>query len=874
MKWSWSSPKPLQRLISLGLVFLFPLLGETAGLDPAIPLTSYGIDVRDSADGLSQFRIRALIQTQDGYIWLGTGSGLVRFDGVAFTTFDISTGSLVDNEVSSLVEDRSGALWIGTYGGGITRLQAGKFTSFTTADGLLDNSIRRMVLDAAGNLWLATPRGVVRLTAGKLTSFTTAQGLAENFVTAISPAAPQGVYVIAGGRLSCFVDGRFQSVEGVIEDGDGRIDSLATGRDGELWMTFESGRIKRWKEGKLSVYTASDNLPNRVGAIYEDPEGSVWFAARDKLLRLANGRFESLDMTDAQTGLGVILSFLADAEGNLWLGTEASGLARLHRVSARLLTMKDGLPENSTRCVFRDKAGDIWVGTYMGYARLRGDAVSVFTRMGSNAIPAVTALGEDRHGTLWLAMGGQLYTRDQDELRPVPGWKKVFDIKVITPDHNGHIWVGTDGKGVYEIADGVIKHLGTDDGLANNQIRAILNDREGAVWVGTSGGLSRIKDGKITNFHTSDGLASERVMSLHEDSEGVLWISTRSGLSRRANGKFFNYLGPEGLPDSFIYNVLDDQRGGFWLSTGKGIFRVGRASLNAMANGPTRKLDVTSVTYREGLRSAALVAGTQPNAALAPDGRLLFCSLKGLVAVDPQARSVNSRPPPVRIEALKINQQICSTGQLLTIPPGAGEVEVKYTALSYVAPENVRFKYKLEGYDTSWVDAGIRRFAHYASLPPGDYCFRVLACNNDGVWSETGASCSFQLLPHVYQRAWFWPLIVVLAGCVAGALVLLRLRAHRQHAKELQQRIDEAVARVRVLSGLLPICSGCKKVRDDGGYWSQIEKYIMTHADVSFTHGLCPDCLRKFYPEVADDVISDLTLQQEPPRQKPDPPAN
>jgi ligand-binding sensor domain-containing protein len=509
------------------------------------------------------------------------------------------------------------------------------------------------------------------------------------------------------------------------------------------------------------------------------------------------------------------------------------------------------------------------VGTYIGFARLSGGKLTTFTQLDGNPIPTVTSIGEDGTGRLWVAAGGRLYNMENDRLTPVAGWKKVFDIKVISRDGQGHMWFGTDGDGLFQFADGKMTAFRTQDGLANNQIRAILSDRQGVLWVGTSGGLSRYQDGKFTNFTTSNGLGNNRIMSLCEDAEGVLWVATRGGLSRYQNGQFFNIRDADGLPDSYIFNVLDDGQGGFWLSSGKGICRVPKADLDALAGGKKQKVSAMSLGYRDGLRTASLVAGTQPNASVGEAGQLLFCSLKGVVMVSPGNHTTNLYVPPVFVEQVLINKQEKPVDQPPSLQPGPGEVEIHYTALSYIAPEKVLFKYRLQGIDDGWVDAGQRRFAHYASLPPGSYRFQVIACNNDGIWNEAGAAYAFRLLPHFYQTRWFPVLLLGLLAGLAGGGYRLRIHRLQLNERKLQRRVDEAVAEVKVLSGLLPICGGCKKIRDDKGYWNQIESYISQHADIKFSHSLCPDCMRKFYPDCADEVLAEMKSSQEKDRGQP-----
>ena len=373
-------------------------------------LNQFSIDTWDGADGLPQIRIRAIVQTRDGYLWLGTANGLVRFDGVNFTTFGINTSSLKDNEITSLVETGDGALWVGTYGGGLTRLKDGQFTTFTPADGLPDNSIRKLDLDAGGNLWIATPHGLSRYDHGAFVTYTTKDGLANNFIVGICAGSGQGVFATAGRQLNHLVEGRFVVETNAVEDSDGRMDSMACASDGALWMTFEGSTIKRWKDGKVTTFTKTEHGSRRPGAIYEDPRGSLWIGTRDGLLRYRDGNFSALTNAEAQAKLGVVLSMFADREGNLWLGTEANGLARLRSVAVRMLTTKDGLPENSTRCVCRDQRGDFWVGTYGGFARVSHGKLTAFTQMDGEALPTVTSIGEDAQGRMWIAAGGRLLT--------------------------------------------------------------------------------------------------------------------------------------------------------------------------------------------------------------------------------------------------------------------------------------------------------------------------------------------------------------------------------------------------------------------------------------------------------------------------------
>ena len=854
-------------IIVLVWLCVVPLPGRGVESDSQIPLSQFGIDTWSGANGQPLLRIRAITQTRDGYLWLGTSDGLMRFDGVNFTTFGVSSGSLLDDEVISLLEDDEGALWIGTFCGGLTRYEDGTFTTYTTQDGLPDNSITRLDKDPQGNIWMATPEGVGCYSDGVFIRYSTEAGLPDSYIVVLCAHSPEGIFASDGIHLYHFEQGRFEVVQGLIDKIDGHLSNMTSGPDGALWLSFEHFGMKRWKDGQLTTFPLKKDTFGGAGSIYQDPMGTVWCATRNCLVRQQNGEFDF--MSDVR--LGRIVSMTRDNEGNLWLGTEANGLVRVRKVAVRMLTVEDGLPENSTRCVFRDRRGDVWVGTYYGFAHIGDESITAFREFrDGHPIHTVTSINQDSAGRLWLAARGALSIMEDGRFEPIPGWNDVYDIKVIYRDRQDNMWIGTDGNGLFKWSNGQFEVFRTAEGLADNQVRSILSDRHGTLWVGTCGGLSRYKDGKFTNYTTRDGLGGNRVMALCQDRDGVLWAATRNGLSRFMDGRITTIHEKNGLPDDYIYNVLDDGRGSLWLSSSSGIGHVSLNDLHACADGRQDRVEMTLLGYRDGLRAASLIAGTQPNACFGDSGKLLFCSLDGLVVVSPGNQTVNRKPPPVLIERVMINNQEKLVDRSARLSPGSGEVEIHYTALSFTAPEKVRFKYKLEGIDTDWVDAGLRRFVHYASLSPGSYRFQVIACNNDGVWNETGASYEFTLPPHFYQTGWFSVLVLLFVVGVLGVSYRLRIHHLQVQERELRQRVDEAVDQVKVLSGLLPICGGCKKIRDDEGYWNSIESYMGDHADVEFSHSLCPECIKRFYPDMADDILDEMNTSRKEASDKTD----
>jgi len=740
-------------------------------------LLQYGIDFWQEAQGFPSTRIRDIVQARDGYLWMATYSGLVRFDGVSFALFNLKTGSLKYDEVWALKEDKEGGLWIGTYGGGLTRLKDGRFTTFTTADGLPDDAIRSIDVDPDGNVWVGTLRGACRYSQGSFTSFTTKDGLSNDFVTAICAASRQGIFAAAGSKLHHLVGGRFVVESGIIEEKDGRISSLSGGSDGSIWIASEGGTVKRLKDGVVTDCAVEKAFSAGDSKVYVDRQGTVWMGSGDGLRILRNGKFEDFFRGRSKTGLGVVQSLCLDREGSLWIGLETNGLARLRKAQFATLTDEDGLPHNSVLSVFQDSRGDIWIGTANGFSKLSGGKISSRTDLNGSPIRHVSSIAEDMEGNLWLGAGGQLFKVLKDgRLVKDPGWKKVFEIKTIYRDPLNRMWVGTDGDGLFGFENGRVTVYRVQDGLPSNQVRGILNDRQGTLWVTTfGGGVSRFADGKFTNYTTKDGLGSDRVVAVHEADDGSLWFATRAGLSRYQDGRFFTYTIQEGLPVNQISGILEDEKGSFWFSCSQGIFRVRKSDFSGLAEGKIARLNCISYGVGDGLRSSAFAAGFQPNACKTKDGQLLFSSLKGLAVFNPGLLLSNALVPPVHIEKVLINKKAVDAGNHAEIPPGEGEVEIHYSALNYLAPEKMQFKYRLEGSDKAWVDAGTRRFAHYAGLSPGQYQFRVIACNNDGVWNESGDAFAFYLKPHYYQTYWFYALCGALALGAAYRFYLTRI---------------------------------------------------------------------------------------------------
>ncbi|HYK89877.1 MAG TPA: two-component regulator propeller domain-containing protein [Acidobacteriota bacterium] len=768
----------IEMLVALTLwLCSHPLRSVASQIGSSRELSNYSVDFWREAQGFPSTRIRNIVQTRDGYLWMATYGGVVRFDGASFTLFNVKTGNLKYDEVWGLKEDKEGGLWIGTYGGGLTLFKDGRFTTFTAADGLPDDAIRSMDVDPEGNVWAGTLRGACRYSHGTFTSFTRKDGLSNDFVTSICAASSQGIFAAAGNKLHRLSDGKFVVQPGVIEENEGRISNLSAGNDGAIWIAFEGGPVKKLKDGLVEKYAVEKASSVGDSKVYEDRQGIVWMGSGDGLRRLRNGRFEVFPQGSAGAGLGVVLSLCLDREGSLWIGLETNGLARLKRAQVATLTEEQGLPHDSVLSAFQDSRGDIWIGTAIGFSKWSGGKVSSRTELNGIPIRHVSSVAEDKDGTVWFGAGGQIFKIMKDGRFVIdPEWKRVFEIKTIYCDPLGRMWIGTDGDGLFRIEHGRVITYRTQEGLASNQVRGILYDRQGTLWVTTfGGGVSRFADGKFTSFTTKDGLGSNRVVAIHQADDDSLWFATRGGLSRLKRGRFRTYTIQEGLPVNQISGILEDGNGNFWFSCSQGLVRVRKTDFKDLDEGKITRIACHTYGVGEGLRSSAFVAGYQPNACRTTDGRLLFASLKGLVVISTEQLFSNALVPPVRIEKVLIDKKPADTGHHVVIPPGDGEVEIHYSALSYLAPEKVQFKYQLEGFDREWVDAGTRRFAYYAGLQAGEYKFRVIACNNDGVWNEAGDVFAFHLRPHYYQTIWFYILCAALALLAAYRFYLIRI---------------------------------------------------------------------------------------------------
>ena len=784
-------------------------------------ITRYDIRGWQTDDGLPQNSVRAITQTREGYLWVGTQEGLARFDGVRFATLGTNAPpELKRGWIAALCAGRDGSLWIGCDGYGLARLKEGKFTRFSEADGLLSNQIRCLLEGRDGVLWIGSEAGLTRYQDGKFSNFAEKNNLAANSVTGLCEDR-EGNLRIATPRGLCRLDkeGTISTFNIQYGTAANSLKFVCADRRGRIW-TGSDAALNRVDGDTIVTYGVAQGLPDqRVCCALEDRNGQLWVGTYRGVMRMVEGKFLARPNHDEAYG-DLIYTLYEDREGNIWVGSQ-DGLYLMSPARFTAYTTQQGLSRNNVMSVYEDRAGTIWIGTWSGgLNRLKGGKITAGGAIGGPSQDLVLALHEGRDGTLWVGMdhGGGLTRLKDGKRNPVPKESGLLDaaIRAVHEDRQGTVWIGT-SRGLNVFKDGLCATYTTTNGLAGDMVWALLEDREGKMWIGTDGGLSRWQEGRFVNFTTRDGLSHNNVNALYQDRDQTLWIGTRGGgLNRYKAGKFTAYTTRQGLFSDEVYEIVEDDFGYFWMSCRKGIFRVNKKDLDDLDRGVIHAIPCAVFGRVDGLPSVQCNGVAKPAGWKARDGRLWFATIRGVVAVEPGIKT-NERPPPVFIEevmaggrALRPDDLGASDSLSLTVPPGRGGIDIHYTALSFQAPRKNRFKYLLEGVDSDWVDAGARRSVSYSSVSPGKHLFRVVACNNDGVWNDTGATLSLLFVPHYWQTWWFKPLLGVAAALVLTLLYRSRVtrlrgieRLRIQIAANLHDDVGARLTKVAMVTELV-----------------------------------------------------------------------
>jgi signal transduction histidine kinase/sugar lactone lactonase YvrE len=777
--------------------FAWPaLLAATAGflfaLNPNRELTQYTHTIWTEEHGLPQDSIRAITQTRDGYLWLGTDEGLAQFDGYDFIVFTKENSALPSNSVNALWAASDGSLWIGT-ANGLTRYWNRKFTTFSKKDGLADTSIGSITEDLSGVLWLVSGVDLTRYQNGRFTDVSKQEKLPIQSLRTVYSSKDGTLYIAGFPGVARREGERFVPVVAGAEIAGNIVSTVIEDRHKSLWMAGSSGLLMRTPAGKLRLYTVKDGLPDiYVRSLWEDRDGSLWAGTNSGLARLEGGRFVSSRAAQSHAS-DWVRSIYEDREGNLWVGMN-SGLNRFRDDIFTNYGLPEGWPSDEPTTVYQDRRGKVWVGFHDSGLLEFGERPRVFTMHDGLPSNEIFSIREDHSGDLLIATrdGLSRYHSGRFVNRIISdplNRRLTFDF---LEDRSGRLLAATP-NGVAELGEGSIPRriLIPGGSQPNDSTMTVLETRDGTLWAGTYGrGLWRLQDGNLRLFTTADGLSSDQIRSLAEDADGTLWIGTLGGgLNALRNGRFSFITKSEGLLSNNISHIDIDSHGWLWLSTTRGISRVAKSDLSALIDGKIHSLTPVNYGVSDGLRSAQCAPGypSSRGGIRTSDGRLWFPTGQGLSVFDPSDHALSVAAPVVHLLDVLVDGRSIPTDGPAKLAPGNGRVQFRYTAIHFSSPDRVRYSYRLEGLDRDFTNGLARRLTNYNSLPHGRYRFIVRAAVPGGPSSE--ASFAFQLLPHYYETAWFRYLCVIAAAAMIWGLFRLRVRQIRERfALVLEER--------------------------------------------------------------------------------------
>jgi len=768
-------------------------------------MPGYALRLYQTEDGLPGNNITSIVQTRDGYLWLGTRNGLVRFDGVRFTVFDSSnTLEIRAPHVSSLFEDAAGVLWIGYLTGELVSYRQGEFRRERIRANWAGGKIFGFGNDRAGNLWVINQEGeLVRLKDDLLIPAPSAR---LTYLLSLTREADGRLWLHRENEVLRLETGSLQAEALDIVETNHYIQGIAASRDGGLWV-LNMTHIQKWKDGKWSEdWGVAPWGEKPIPCLMEIGEGRLAAGtADDGLYLISREGFLHLCRTNGLPD-DWVTALCQDREKNLWVTLGNGGLVVLRPANVVTHKPPDQWQGRAVQAVTHGPDGDLWVGTEgAGLYRLQNGNWTNFDLSVGLTHRYIWSVALDRQGRTWAgSWGSGVFVRNGERFETPAELKELaYPVAALLPESDGGMLIGA-APGLLRYEAGRVTWLARKPHIPAD-VCCMARAADGAVWFGMAGGgLGCWKDGTLWQYRQADGLANDFVQCLRFEADGTLWIGTfGGGLNRFKDGRFVAITRDHGLPSDVICDVQDDGRGYYWISTHGGIARVSVAELQACADGRLQELQCLTYGLSDGLPSLQCSGGFQPASCRTADGRLWFPTSKGLVSLDPGNVTTNPLAPPVFVERLLVDEHLVAEGPnlpaLTQITPGRHRYEFQFTGLSYSAPEKVRFQYRLAGLEHDWANITSPRRAYYSYIPPGDYRFEVRACNNDGVWSEASAPLALTVLPWFWQTWWFKIGGGVLTAVAGGGIVWLdaRRRMRRKLERlERQQAIERERARI------------------------------------------------------------------------------
>jgi ligand-binding sensor domain-containing protein/signal transduction histidine kinase len=789
------------------------------------PQPKYSVEAWGTEQGLlPQSSVLAMVHTRDGYLWLGTLNGLVRFDGLHFTVYDESnTPKLESVRIVRLFEDSRSNLWVGTETAGAALIENGRVHPLNIGRGRRAGHLVSICEDSTGAVWLLTEDGQLARYANETVdvwNFNQGHGRSviaerngpiwiatENGIFGLMPAevrSKEPLRLIKGPEAS-------------------QVDLLLASRSSGYWRMAD-GMICKCEGAKVTrqfaTYPWMGRQPDMVKAACEDRDGNLvvgtggtsgegvfWFNDKGEATQIS---------TTNNLSNNSVLSLDADGEGNLWVGLDGGGLNRVKRQVFQVVEHTYGTVSQS---LSPDDHGGVWISAkFTDFSYWKDGTLTPYPGFVTRLNPTAILVGREQRiwaGTRpaqWESLfptfspGSGLFQLQNGTFLPVSGAKSP-GISGLFEDHKGVLWLATaEGLGQWNGAQWRL--FTTNDGLSANIVHAIAEDHAGNLWIGTEGGgLNRYKDGKFNSFKRENGFPSDEISSIYADADDVLWIATiGNGLVRFINGTWKHYTAEDGLTGNSLDYLAEDSEGFLWIGSNAGLMRVKKKDLEDFVGGPAHFFPCRRYDRRDGLPATECTFGSQPAACKLTNGTLWFPTVAGVVAVDPAQIHPNTNPPPVVIESVLIEEREAITNGphaalpvSVSVPPGKEDLEIHFTSLNLGGADRARFSYRLVGHGTNWNEAGAQRFARYPILAPGEYEFQVRACNEDGVWNETGASLAVTVLPFFWQTGWFRAAVIsVLLALVAGAVYFIATEKLQQQLAGLrqQQALEKERARI------------------------------------------------------------------------------
>lgn len=779
------------------ILLIFPSLVLPRSLDPEKRISQYRHTIYGAEEGVKD--VLDILQDKQGFIWLASYSGLIRFDGSKFVTFNKSTrADFPVNVVRVVFESKDGILWIGS-NDGLAKYQNFRFHFYKKEDGLPGNLIRKLFEDSRGLLWIGTSAGLASFDGNTFYSFDALNNKRINFMCEdengniwVGVDKPNSVYKINPQTREV------KHYDGYLADyiTDTPIEfMLKDAFDGSLWAITANTLLKLKNEKVIKAYPVdemgfSSKFVN-LARIFQDKKGGLWLSSHAGIIRFYNEKFSIFSKKEGLSD-DAVTSIYQDREGNIWAGTRP-GLDKFSESKFTVFSQKDGLLDESINAVLDNGNGEYWIATNDGVSILKREGdLAIIENIKSNKLKAqIKQVYKDKKGIIWVSTYGlglvQFKDKKMTKVLTTDEGLVGDKVRLTFEDSQGNLWVGTK-TGISRIRpSGSIDNFTGKNGLTNETILCFYEDKQGRIWVGTNGGGINIFDkGKVTQVYREEhGLLSDVVFRFYEDSNGALWITTSDGINYLHNNQFSKLTTEQGLLSDVVFQIIEDAQGRFWMNTTEGLFYAFRKEMEAVIKGEKEHFEIVLFDKHSGLQEvpSAVSWGITDS-----HGHLWFPTYGGVATINPNNIFQNTIPPPV---VILDNLVIDNKKNLLfepqkTLEAGTKRVELFFAALSYVVPEKTLFQFKLEGFDNEWSDLTRKQETIYTNLPYGEYTFKVKALNNDGVWSVKNAELAIYKKPFFYETTWF---LVFSIFILITIVLMIAYKIHRIRIKKYETRL-------------------------------------------------------------------------------------